>query len=277
MKEWVPDYSHSIRLDWDKAALWFLAITDYKEQMNAIKMLARAYQKGQEIEGEAVSKDATAVAFIRRQMAKRNPDFKLLSQSPNAVAKREQRELSVVIDVTEVEVGNKGYSIPTDGSTKDELLILAQCAAKSKNYLLATQCWLIAKKRKSKTLQAVMQPLIAADVPPIEWWESAVQASQSVQKSTRGNHHVYVVLLDGYQRDSRYGLYVGESRYTPERRYDNHKAGKHASRHVLRKGVCLLFDLFRHLNPLTREEAKDIEVKLAEAFKAVGIRTEGGH
>ena len=167
--------------------------------------------------------------------------------------------------------------MPTDKSTKDELLIFAQLAAESKDYVLATQCWLIAKKRKSKTLQAVMQLLIAADLPPIEWWESAVQASQSIQRSTKGNHHVYVVLLDGYQRDSRYGLYVGESRYTPERRYGNHKADKHASRHVLRKGVCLLFDLFKHLNPLTREEAKDIEVKLAEAFKAAGIRTKGGH
>ena len=122
-----------------------------------------------------------------------------------------------------------------------------------------------------------MQPLIDADVLPIEWWELAVQASQSIQKDTRGRHHVYVVLLDGYQNGSRYGLYVGESRYTPERRYNNHKTGNHASRHVLRKGVCLLFDLFKHLNPLTREEAKDIEVKLAEAFKAAGIRTKGGH
>ena len=185
--------------------------------------------------------------------------------------------LPIATNVTTAKTGNKRYSIPTDESTKDELLTFAQCAADGKDYLLATQCWLIAKKRRSKTLQAVMQPLIDADVLPIEWWEFAVQASQSIQKDTRGRHHVYVVLLDGYQNGSRYGLYVGESRYTPERRYDNHKTGNHASRHVLRKGVCLLSDLFKHLNPLTREEAKRIEVRLAEAFKAAGIRTEGGH
>jgi hypothetical protein len=93
----------------DEAAELFLAITDFKEQLNALKMLARAYQKGQEIEGEAVSKDATAVAFIRRQMAKRNPDFKLLSQSPEAEAKRAQREaaLPLVTDATDDETKNK--------------------------------------------------------------------------------------------------------------------------------------------------------------------------
>ncbi len=108
----------------DEAANLFLAITDYKEQMNAIKMLARAYQKGQEIEGEAVSKDATAVAFIRRQMAKRNPDFKLLSQSPEAEAKRLQREaLAVVTDATNDE-------------TKDKTLkVKAKIVAGQKNFL----------------------------------------------------------------------------------------------------------------------------------------------
>ena len=95
----------------DDAANLFLAITDYKEQMNAIKMLARAYQKGQEIEGIDVSKDATAVAFIRRQMAKRNPDFKLLSQSPEAVLKREQRELALVTDATADETKNKTLKV----------------------------------------------------------------------------------------------------------------------------------------------------------------------
>jgi len=111
----------------DEAANLFLAITDYKEQMNAIKMLARAYQKGQEIEGEAVSKDATAVAFIRRQMAKRNPDFKLLSQSPEAEAKRLQREalaaLALVNDATADE-------------TKDKTLkVKAKIVAGQKNFL----------------------------------------------------------------------------------------------------------------------------------------------
>ena len=95
----------------DDAAQLFLAITDYKEQMNAIKMLARAYQKGQEIEGIDVSKDATAVAFIRRQMAKRNPDFKLLSQSPEAILKREQRELAMVTDATNDETKNRTLKV----------------------------------------------------------------------------------------------------------------------------------------------------------------------
>lgn len=108
----------------DTASKLFLAITDYKEQMNAIKMLARAYQKGQEIEGEAVSKDATAVAFIRRQMAKRNPDFKLLSQTPEAEAKRAQREASALVNDA------------TNDETKDRTLkVKAKIVAGQKNFL----------------------------------------------------------------------------------------------------------------------------------------------
>jgi hypothetical protein len=38
----------------------------------------------------------------------------------------------------------------------------------------------------------------------------------------------------------------------------------------------LLPSLFEHLNPLSTKEALQIETDLANAFRAVGIRTEGG-
>ena len=99
----------------DEAAELFLAITDFNEQLNALKMLARAYQRGQEIEGLAVSKYKSALGYIRTQMANRNPNFKLLSQSPEAEAKRAQREreteLALVTDATNDETKNKTLKV----------------------------------------------------------------------------------------------------------------------------------------------------------------------
>ncbi len=161
--------------------------------------------------------------------------------------------------------------------TTDELVELSTLAAETLDPVLATVCWLGAKRRRQKSRDAILAPLASAGLQPIEWWEQALQASRQIRKTSSGNHHLYVVLLDGYAAGSRYGLYVGESRYTPERRFEHHKGGRHASRHVLRKGLCLLPELYRHLNPLSRAEAKALEPRLAEAFRQVGIRTEGGH
>ncbi len=161
--------------------------------------------------------------------------------------------------------------------TTEELVELSMLAAQMQDPVLATHCWLVAKRRRKKSRDAILHPLIRAGLQPIDWWEQALQASQRIRKTTGGNHHLYVVLLDGYAAGSRYGLYVGESRYTPERRFENHKSGKHASRHVQRKGVRLLPELYRHLNPLSRAEAKALEPQLAAVFREMGIRTEGGH
>ncbi len=158
-----------------------------------------------------------------------------------------------------------------------ELVQLSTMAAEARDYVLATHCAIEAARRRGRFQRAILAPLEAADLPGINWWPEAIEAARSVRKTTQGNHHVYVVLLDGFARDSRYGLYVGESRYTPERRFANHMNGKHAARHVRRLGKCLLPELYAHLNPLSREEAKALEPVLAAAFRNAGIRTEGGH
>jgi hypothetical protein len=93
----------------DQAAKLFMAITDYTEQLDAIRMLAKAYQEGQELEGLTVSKYKSALGYIRTQMANRNPDFKLQSQTPNAVAKRAlvESKLPLVTDATDDETKDK--------------------------------------------------------------------------------------------------------------------------------------------------------------------------
>ncbi|MFN3371405.1 MAG: hypothetical protein ACK4Z0_07750 [Sphingomonadaceae bacterium] len=73
------------------------------------------------------------------------------------------------------------------------------------------------------------------------------------------------------------GFYVGESGYRPENRFAQHLAGTRASRVVRRRGVRLLPRLTRHLNPLSRAEAKRLEPILAERLREAGLRVYGGH
>jgi predicted GIY-YIG superfamily endonuclease len=117
--------------------------------------------------------------------------------------------------------------------------------------------------------------------PPAEWMAAARRAALSLRATTQGprrRHFVYVALLEDRRRACRWGLYVGETSRDPDLRFDQHKAGYKASRHVHRHGVRLLPELVAHLNPLRRWEAVDLEAALAEAFRRGGVSwVEGGH
>ncbi len=158
-----------------------------------------------------------------------------------------------------------------------ELILLMTIAAESRDYALATHVASEAKRRRLRCRQAVLEPLENADMAAIDWWDEAIAASRTVRITTRGGHHLYVVLLDGFLKGSRYGVYVGETQCKPENRFEQHLNGIHASGVVRRMGQCLLPELYEHLNPLSRKEAKALEPMLAEAFRQAGIRTEGGH
>jgi len=116
-----------------------------------------------------------------------------------------------------------------------------------------------------------------------EWMPKAERAARRLRATTtgtRGAHHaLYVVLLkDTRAGTSRWGLYVGETTLDPDLRFDQHKTGYKASRHVSRFGVRLLPQLFEHFNPLRRWEAVELEPALAEAFRRAGVPwVEGGH
>jgi hypothetical protein len=115
-----------------------------------------------------------------------------------------------------------------------------------------------------------------------EWMPKAEYAARQLRATTagtRGTHHtLYVVLLKDTRRVDRWGLYVGETSVDPDLRFDQHKTGYKASRHVNRFGVRLLPQLFEHFNPLRRWEAVELEPALAEAFRQAGVPwVEGGH
>ena len=108
-----------------------------------------------------------------------------------------------------------------------------------------------------------------------EFLSLAREISQKFKKSTSGKNHVYVILLDGYAK-YRYGLYVGQTSRKVENRFTQHLEGGRLSARCHRKMKILLPSLFEHLNPLSTKEALQIETDLANAFRAVAIRTEGG-
>lgn len=102
-------------------------------------------------------------------------------------------------------------------------------------------------------------------------------------KSYRRHHSVYVIELDpavlkrrkfreanpDHNRD-RECLYVGMTGICPEERFQRHKQGHKACWYVKVFGKRLRLDLYDGLNPMTYEEACDMEVELAERLRADG-------
>jgi predicted GIY-YIG superfamily endonuclease len=84
---------------------------------------------------------------------------------------------------------------------------------------------------------------------------------------------VYVVFLRNPKGDGRAGYYVGMTGLSPERRFQNHKAGIKAAGVVRRCGERL----DAHLNPMPYAKAKDMEVTLAESLRKRGFLVYGGH
>lgn len=112
----------------------------------------------------------------------------------------------------------------------------------------------------------------------VEWLALAYEVSARFQARRGGRSNIYLVLLD--YRDSRvddYGIYVGETRYAPAARFDQHKAGVRAAGSVLRRGLELLSGPVLHLQGISRADALDIEERLAEALRAEGLLVQGGH
>ncbi len=119
---------------------------------------------------------------------------------------------------------------------------------------------------------------------PIDWLERAAETTRRFTPRTTGKHNLYIILLFELKgKIPGYGLYVGETSKSPEARFKEHaqrkrnKKGPLFSRIVYKHHKCLLPTLYNHLNPLSREEAKDLEAKIAEALRLEGIPVYGGH
>ncbi len=92
-----------------------------------------------------------------------------------------------------------------------------------------------------------------------------------------GHHSVYVVYLRNPKGDGKAGYYVGMTGLSPDKRFENHKRGWKSAGVVRRFGVRLVPRLYEHLNPMTYERAKEMEVILAESLRKRGFAVFGGH
>jgi hypothetical protein len=112
----------------------------------------------------------------------------------------------------------------------------------------------------------------------IDWLPAAYTVAEGFASRRRGRCNVYLVLLDFEdRRRGPYGAYVGMSHYTPAERFDQHKAGIHASGSVLKRGLEVLTGPTLHLQRMARAEALRIEAGLAQALADAGLLVEGGH
>jgi predicted GIY-YIG superfamily endonuclease len=101
--------------------------------------------------------------------------------------------------------------------------------------------------------------------------------AEPVRPDKRRHYSVYVVFLRNPRGDGRAGYYVGMTGLSPEVRFENHKTGKKAARIVRAHGVRLVPRLYRHLNPMTYDEAAAMEPVLADALRKRGYLVFGGH
>jgi len=114
------------------------------------------------------------------------------------------------------------------------------------------------------------------DSEPIRFLTLAHEIARKYQPKTKGTHKVYVILLDGFLKGGRHGLYVGQTSRTIENRFKQHLSGGELAAKCHKKMLCLLPSLYSHLSPMTKQESLEIEEALADEFRTVGIRTDGG-
>jgi hypothetical protein len=101
--------------------------------------------------------------------------------------------------------------------------------------------------------------------------------------SRKKHHHVYVVELDrAALNESRFVkenpghdpakscYYVGLTGLTPEERFEAHKNGHKSNRYVERYGIGLCPLLYEEYNPLSYEDAQEMEVELARILRSRG-------
>jgi hypothetical protein len=107
---------------------------------------------------------------------------------------------------------------------------------------------------------------------PIRWLAKVKRITNGIPytQTARGRGHVYFILLDESQMTSvsKIGLYIGQSVYSPQRRFENHRNGINASRHVHNKGKFVLQSLSYKFKPISNSESKRLEKECLKTLRA---------
>jgi hypothetical protein len=91
------------------------------------------------------------------------------------------------------------------------------------------------------------------------------------------HHSVYVIELQGVPGGTGNDIYVGMTGLAVDKRFENHRIGYKSSKYVKKYGVRLLPELYEHMNPMSWESAKKMEVLFAEQLRRRGYNVYGGH
>lgn len=132
--------------------------------------------------------------------------------------------------------------------------------------------------RKRERFAKYFRTMIVSEfeTEPVGFLNLAYDIAKKYESRTKGTNKVYVILLDGYLKNGRYGLYVGQTSRTITNRLSQHLSGGELSAKCHKKMKCLVSSLYSHLRPMSKKESLEIEEAIADDFRAVGIRTEGG-
>jgi hypothetical protein len=128
---------------------------------------------------------------------------------------------------------------------------------------------LLSKPQRTKLNKAMNTH--AAGLQAIRWLPKVktLIEKQSFKKTKGGSGHVYFILLDqtGFvTTNTKCGIYIGQSKYVPQKRFEQHKAGIRASGEVHRNGKYVLQSLSYRFTPINTAEAKRLE---AECHKVI--------
>lgn len=115
--------------------------------------------------------------------------------------------------------------------------------------------------------------------PPIPWLSEARKISSaefSPSTYKRGRACVYAILRWGYsEKNSWYGLYIGQTSKSVECRYKQHREGNKSGRGLEKYGIELSYSLFKWINPIRAAQRYEIETQLHKIIKDIGVKVSG--
>lgn len=117
----------------------------------------------------------------------------------------------------------------------------------------------------------------APGLQPIYWLPRVKSYVEKLEftKTKGGSGHVYFILMDQSRMVSLYrktGIYIGQSRYTPEKRFQHHLSGINSSGSVRLHGKFLLQSLSNVLTPISIPEARRLEAVCLEELRSAGLQ-----
>ena len=114
-------------------------------------------------------------------------------------------------------------------------------------------------------------------------YQALIEKKERKKRTAMEYHNVYVIELDKkvatvskfMKGNEQYDgtmpcVYVGLTGLTPEERFQNHKKGHKSCKFVTLYGLCLMPNLYVHLNPMEYDDAVKTEKDLAEQLRVKG-------